>query len=306
MRAGPRIEDRDPLVEDVGGMVHLRTGLPVYAGIHRHPKWYPAHAHSFLEIMLVLGGSGLHECFVGRTLLRRGDALIIPPGIAHSYAQCRDLTVLNCGISRSLLNDELAWVSRDPAMGALVNQDREQVGVSTLRLDTRSLNDCAEPLHHIAGLPYSDHASKADAIAQLLIFFAALARAVGADSREPAPSPPLLVAEAARLLRSDLSRESNLGALSGSLFVTPEHLVRQFRAAMGQPPLAYLSRLRAEAAARLLIASDLPVGVIGAQVGWADASHFSRRFRAEFGIAPRAYRRMHHAGGSLHLAPGRT
>ena len=54
--------------------------------------------------------------------------------------------------------------------------------------------------------------------------------------------------------------------------------------------MTYLARRRAEIAAGLLVGSQLPVGTIGAKVGWFDASHFSRRFRDHFGLSPVDYR----------------
>ena len=49
----------------------------------------------------------------------------------------------------------------------------------------------------------------------------------------------------------------------------------------------YLARLRAERAAAMLVSTDLPVAVVGTEVGWPDPAYFSRRFRASFGVSPR-------------------
>ena len=44
--------------------------------------------------------------------------------------------------------------------------------------------------------------------------------------------------------------------------------------------MAWLDQLRGEAAARLLVQTDLPVSEIGRTVGWTDPNYASRRFRA--------------------------
>ncbi len=75
--------------------------------------------------------------------------------------------------------------------------------------------------------------------------------------------------------------------------MTPNYLVRLFTRTVGLPPMAYLRRRRLELATRLLIHSDLLVGEVGNSVGWADANYFTRRFRAEFGVTPTAYRERH-------------
>ncbi|MCP3760285.1 AraC family transcriptional regulator [Streptomyces sp. TBY4] len=66
---------------------------------------------------------------------------------------------------------------------------------------------------------------------------------------------------------------------------------RQFRELVGAAPLAYVSRLRVDRAARLLRETDDPVGDIGEAVGYASEFTFSRAFSRELGIAPGRYRR---------------
>ncbi|MCX5199192.1 AraC family transcriptional regulator [Streptomyces sp. NBC_00249] len=66
---------------------------------------------------------------------------------------------------------------------------------------------------------------------------------------------------------------------------------RQFRELVGAAPLAYVSRLRVDRAARLLRETDDLVGDIGEAVGYASEFTFSRAFSRELGIAPGRYRR---------------
>ena len=105
------------------------------------------------------------------------------------------------------------------------------------------------------------------------------------------PATSQLVAQACELLERDPAHPWTLAELSARLYVGPFHLARQFVKAMGMPPMHYLARWRAERAAGMLAATDDPVAAVGAAVGWADPSQFSRRFRAVFGVSPREYRR---------------
>jgi AraC-like DNA-binding protein len=63
------------------------------------------------------------------------------------------------------------------------------------------------------------------------------------------------------------------------------HLNRAFRLAYGLPPHAYRLQLRLAAAKALLKAGDPPAAVAAA-LGFADQSHFHRRFRGAFGVTP--------------------
>ncbi len=65
---------------------------------------------------------------------------------------------------------------------------------------------------------------------------------------------------------------------------------RLFSQIVGLSPINYLTRRRLEMATSLLRRTPLPVGEVGAAVGWLDANYFSRRFHDNFGISPSNYR----------------
>jgi transcriptional regulator GlxA family with amidase domain len=66
---------------------------------------------------------------------------------------------------------------------------------------------------------------------------------------------------------------------------------RRFKAATGYSPLAYVQALRIEEAKQMLETGSDLVDAIGREVGYEDASSFSRLFRRLTGISPGDYRR---------------
>ena len=66
---------------------------------------------------------------------------------------------------------------------------------------------------------------------------------------------------------------------------------RRFKSATGYSPLAYVQALRIEEAKHMLETGSAPVDAIGREVGYEDASSFSRLFRRLTGISPGDYRR---------------
>lgn len=60
---------------------------------------------------------------------------------------------------------------------------------------------------------------------------------------------------------------------------------------MGVPCLAYVSNRRMERARAQLINTDYPIGVVAGDVGYEDASAFTRRFKKHFGQSPRTLAR---------------
>lgn len=65
---------------------------------------------------------------------------------------------------------------------------------------------------------------------------------------------------------------------------------RHWRADTGTSPGRFLSRLRLNAARRLLVETDLPIGEIALRTGFQDPLYFSRKFSKEFHISARQYR----------------
>lgn len=70
--------------------------------------------------------------------------------------------------------------------------------------------------------------------------------------------------------------------------LSPFHLLRTFRHAVGLPPHTYQTRLRIERARRML-QTGVPPTLVAPAVGFADQSHFTRHFRRVLGITPGAY-----------------
>ncbi len=68
---------------------------------------------------------------------------------------------------------------------------------------------------------------------------------------------------------------------------------RRFRKAFGQTPSRFLIRYRLTRASQLLVQTDQTISRIAQETGFFDHSHFSREFRAMFGVSPGRYRKTH-------------
>jgi transcriptional regulator GlxA family with amidase domain len=88
-----------------------------------------------------------------------------------------------------------------------------------------------------------------------------------------------------------MARDISGSELARAVAVSDRTLMRRFRAATGQTPLGYLQAVRLQAARALLEAGDMPVGSIAGEVGYRDASSFSRLFKQSLGLSPASYRR---------------
>jgi AraC-like DNA-binding protein len=79
--------------------------------------------------------------------------------------------------------------------------------------------------------------------------------------------------------------------LARSVDVSRASLAARFRAGVGEPPMAHLTRWRLTLAADLLQAPDARVGEVARSVGYDNAFAFSTAFRRHLGTTPTEYRR---------------
>lgn len=88
----------------------------------------------------------------------------------------------------------------------------------------------------------------------------------------------------------EYARPLNVEALARDAHMSAGHLSRQFRAAYGESPYAYLMTRRIERAMALLRRGDLSVTDVCFAVGCSSLGTFSTRFTELVGMSPSVYR----------------
>jgi transcriptional regulator GlxA family with amidase domain len=90
----------------------------------------------------------------------------------------------------------------------------------------------------------------------------------------------------------EYARPLDVEALARGVHMSAGHLSRQFKAAYGESPYAYLMTRRIERAMTLLRRGDLSVTEVCFAVGCASLGTFSSRFTELVGVPPSVYRRQ--------------
>ncbi len=81
--------------------------------------------------------------------------------------------------------------------------------------------------------------------------------------------------------------------LAAVVNVSRFHFARLFRRSTGMPPIAFVEQCRIRRAQTLIVETDLPLSDIALVIGFADQSHFTRRFHRHVGCAPAQFAREH-------------
>jgi len=279
------------------GLIYFTGDVIAGAGHHVHARMHPAHTHSFIEIVFVISGDGVHVTQLGHDKLAIGDVMILRPGAWHAFEDCHDLQVINCCFDVELLHRELAWTREDSLLSRLLWDGPYapgQGGMLTMHLDETDLAGCTphlDALEDLRSAPISRH--RADVVGRLSLILGHLARGADHESGRltgsPEPTHPAVV-RAIRLFEAQIAYDWTLAELADQLHLAPNYLGRLFKSATGLPPMAYLAHYRMEIAAVLLGRTDQPVAQVGEAVGCTDQNYFARRFKAHYGLSPSTYR----------------
>lgn len=92
-------------------------------------------------------------------------------------------------------------------------------------------------------------------------------------------------------LRSHFDQDITVDALAREAGLSRVHLTRAFAQQFGVPPHIYLNAVRLERAQAGMLAGH-SLAEVAAGCGFADQSHFSRRFKGSVGVAPGAWLRQ--------------
>lgn len=98
------------------------------------------------------------------------------------------------------------------------------------------------------------------------------------------------LAQAIRMMSASLEAPLPPAAIAQDIGISVRQLERLFGRYMNLSPAKFAMELRMEKAQRLLVQTDMPVTEIGLACGFTSMSHFSRVYRAHFGVPPKHQR----------------
>jgi AraC family transcriptional regulator of arabinose operon len=236
------------------------------------------------EVIVIVCVDGYGRCEAGgrTTVVRPGQALVLPPGRPHIYLADpeRPWTIWWLHAAGTQVPELLAVIARD-GREALVELHDIYRAVATI-------DDAIACFERDETLPSLISAAGAG--------WALLAQ-LAADVVAGAPRRTEPVRQAQDYLRRNFPKPLSVAELARTAGLSPSHFSAMFRAATGGGVVEYTKRLRMARARELLITSSRDIGDIAAAVGYTDAFYFSRQFRTVHGCSPSNYRREHRHGG---------
>jgi transcriptional regulator GlxA family with amidase domain len=104
------------------------------------------------------------------------------------------------------------------------------------------------------------------------------------------PHQDLQISEVQQFLRRNYADELVLAEIADKFAMSERTLIRRFKQATGDTPMAWLQKLRVDKAKQLLETTLLPIDDLPHAVGYADLSSFRKLFQQYTSLSPKVYR----------------
>ena len=98
------------------------------------------------------------------------------------------------------------------------------------------------------------------------------------------------VGGALALMHREPERDWSVTALAAAVGLSRSPFAARFRALVGEPPLSYLTRWRIQLVASALREAPLSLTEMAQRAGYESEAAFSKAFKRQLGVSPRAFR----------------
>ena len=252
-------------------LVHCET---IAARSIRYDWKIPPHRHPALcQLLLVFDGQARIALDFHATQPRAPFALVAPSGAVHAFRFSTDVD----GLVLTLSNTLVQVLSGDAALADILNVPR----IAELSADTSArLRAVGEQILLAAGaVPAREMLRRTLAEALLRI----LAEDCAGPERDHGDR---LVTRFQSLVETHCRTQRRLEFYAGALGCTERTLTRRVRAALDVSPIEFVNQRLAAEATRLLRFTNAGCAHVADELGFDDASYFSRFYRRMTGRAP--------------------
>ena len=240
---------------------------------------FPPHAHDEYAIGFIERGAqaytrGRKE----RLIMPMGTICVINPGQLHEGR----------GATETGWDYQMIYVP--PEGLAMVLADSEPISGRDLPFFAESVIDDPDTLRALYAAHVCSESSDASQLEKASRLVHALRQLMtrhgqGVPRAQLPRAEPGVVRRAREFIDASVAANPSLDEIADAAGMSPFHLLREFKKAVGVPPHVYLVQRRMDEARRLLLKGHAP-RMVAMEVGYSDQSHLSREFRRFYGVPP--------------------
>lgn len=251
-------------------------------------------AHDFVELAVILGGSG-NFLLNGETIpVREGDLVLINPGTFHKsllvstpklkaiegYLAFTDVQYRDCP------KNSLPLFSGNERIFHMPESMKKEI----LRL--------LKSMDQEVRTPHLGQYSMLKAYLIQLLCLIARENMQKEEAKEPlgrftfrSPNKKYAVQQIEQYLQEHYREKISLEQIASNMYLSSFYISKIFKSETGDSPINYLIGIRMEKAKEILSEHpDASLQEVAAQVGYDDVYHFSKLFKKYYGISPGYYK----------------
>lgn len=288
------------------GFGSTKIPLRIYRREHSPTAPAPLHSHDFLEIAVVVGGSGTHVVYLPDMdefsySMARGNACIVAPGEKHafSFQPGESIHIINILFSPAVVqkSDAVCWDDfnyQDFIQLSSYVSVRQKNVLQQILLSPDELEQICRLVEKIEE-EFSRKETGYSTMIQLY-FSAILTMMLRCYRREISTAEMeedrTLVAKILRYLDTHYQQRITLEQLAEMTHFSTRHITRRFKATVGVSLSEYLLAQRIACAKSLLAATSKKVSEVALESGFGNVAYFCQQFKRETGCTPNEYREI--------------
>lgn len=256
---------------------NVRPGSHLAAKATRLRRHIPLHWHDYIELEMIVGGSGWQSLNGHQTLLKRGCLSLLRLTDFHELAADSELQILKLAIDERFLSENLlAHLTTHKVLVFELDEKETQTIEKLLRL-------CIE--ENALDAPNTEYLQHILACV-LLRILRLLPYDPNSISNDKDPMQAALLH-----LHMHFRENPSLAKLAKIAHYNTSHFSTTFHKQMGMTYTNYLNMLKTDYAKKLLLSTRLKVTDICYECGFTSHSNFLRLFHLATGLSPTAYRK---------------
>jgi AraC-like DNA-binding protein len=296
---GPIMEKVNPnLIEAIE---HRLNEFPVY--IHPFNQSPMAlHTHSFIELVYVRSGSGLHCHETQRYPIRKGDCFIVLPGDPHGYQEGSSLKIANILFGPSALSPYATQLQTMRGFRDFFSMEPLFRKETAFRYKLHCSVSLQHSIERALDRMVTEQQEKSEG--HQIVIRGTLLQIIILLSRHFAhtfSSAPIVremnakenvIDQAVVFLENHFDKNLSIAEIADAVCLSAGRLAHVFRDTMGMSLIDYLTQIRLDHARQLLLNNpSMSISAIAFETGFHDPSYFARIFKKSYKTSPASFRK---------------
>ena len=257
------------------------------------------HEQEFYEINVITRGNGVHYINNNLVPAKEGDVFIIPPKVSHGYVGGEGFDVFHVILSDAFMNKHIADLQQLPSFFTLFGAEPLMRGKTSYPLHLTLSKEIFKPTLNILFeiSRYNKFSDPAECLVRSNLAMASIGLLCNAYATNN-PNSDLSFNEERALMESishiheRYFEKITIDDLLQIAHMSRTSYIKKFKDICKMSPATYITKIRAESAAVMLVNTSMSVSEIAYRTGFYDASHFIKSFENLYNISPIEYRKQ--------------